>query len=150
MSSQTDNPKLVVAAVDEYRLVWDVDGLKRYVSISCSESYWLTDWTRYAMDLVLTHDDRYLITDASAPSPDGLVDLSCGILTPLPAFSTHIDKIHNSLRTSHASDKSQGAMACKLDRGSSLAVTIGIAGEAIRGLCAEIDLNLRGGKGGAA
>lgn len=102
------------------------------------------------MDLLLTHDDRYLITDGAAPSPDGLVDLSCGPLTPIPSFSSHIDKIHNSLRTSHASnksDKSQAAMAVKLDKGSSMAVTIGIVGEAVRGLCAEIDLALSGGKG---
>lgn len=102
------------------------------------------------MDLLLTHDDRYLITDGSAPSPDGLVDLSCGPLIPIPAFSAHIDKIHNSLRTSHASDnsdKSEAAMAVKLDRGSSMAVTIGIVREAVRGLCAEIDLSLSGGKG---
>lgn len=98
------------------------------------------------MDLLLTHDDRYLITDASAPSPDGLVDLSCGPLTPIPAFAAHIDKIHNSLRTSHSADKTSGAMAVKLDKGSSMAVTIGIVGEAVRGLCAEIDLSLSGGK----
>lgn len=148
-SSTTDNPKLVVTAVDEYRLVWDAEGPKRYVQ--CPFRY--VDMTKpadndsYAMDLFLTHDDRYLITDASAPSSDGLVDLSCGPLTPIPSFSAHIDKIHNSLRTSHSSDKSQGAMAIKLDKGSSMAVTIGLVGEAVRGLCAEIDLNLGGGKG---
>ena len=98
------------------------------------------------MDLFMNSDDRYLITDASAPAPDGLVDLFCGPLSPLPSFSAHIDKIHNSLRTSHASDKASGAMAVKLDKGSSMAVTIGIAGEAIRGLCAEIGLSLSGGK----
>lgn len=101
---------------------------------------------RYAMDLSLLHDGRYLITDASAPLPDGLIDLSCGPLLPIPAFQAHIAKIYDSLRTSYRNDKTQGVLAAKLDKGKSMAVNIGVAGEVVRGMCAEIDLAISGNK----
>lgn len=97
------------------------------------------------MDVSLSREDHYLITDAAAPSPDGLVDLSCGPLTPIPSFPAHIDKIYNSLRTSYSGGKAQGVLAIKLDKGSSLAVKVGVVGEVVRGLCAEIELGVLGG-----
>lgn len=145
-TSTTEYPKLVVIGVDEYRLVWDAEGSKRCV-VTTGFVERTTHWPRYAMDLSLSRDDHYLITDAAAPSPDGLVDLSCGPLTPLPSFPATVDKIYNSLRVSHSGDKAQGVLAVKLDKGSSLGVKIGVVGEVVRGLCAEIDLGVNGGGG---
>lgn len=99
------------------------------------------------MDILLVPGERYFIADASAPAPDGLVDLSCGPLTPIPSFASHIDKIYGSLRTSYAADKEKGVLAFKLDKGASIAVNVGVAAEVVRGLCAEVDLSVGAGKG---
>lgn len=100
---------------------------------------------RYAVDITLLPDDRYLLSDASFPSPDGLVDLSCGTLTPLPDFASAVDKTYGSLRTAEAGDHAQEVLAVKLDRGSSLVVRVRVIGEAVRCLCREIEATLGDG-----
>jgi hypothetical protein len=98
--------------------------------------------SRFAIDITLLPDDRYLIIDASSPSPDGLVDLSCGTLTPLPDFSTAIDNTYESLRTAQAGEMARGVLAVKVDQGQSLAVRVSVIGEVVRGLCNEISAAL--------
>jgi hypothetical protein len=89
-------------------------------------------------------NDRYLLTDSSHPSPDGLVDISCGPLSPITNLSTIIDKIYTTLR---ASNKGGKVLAIKMDKGESLAVDVGVIGEVVRGISSEIDGRLFGGKG---
>jgi hypothetical protein len=103
----------------------------------------LTD--RYALTIHLIPNDRYLLTDTSTPAPDGLVDISCGALSPIPDLSTIIDKIYATLRSS--SGNRGKVLAIKMDRGESMAVDVGVIGEAVKGISAEIDGRLFGGKG---
>jgi hypothetical protein len=100
--------------------------------------------SRYAIDIHLLSDDRYLITDASSPSPDGLVDLSCGTITPLPDLSTAVDRVYNTLRTAHTAETARGVLAVKLDDGNSLVARVGVIGDVVRGLCGEIDAIVAG------
>lgn len=99
----------------------------------------------YALTIHLIPNDRYLLIDASTPAPDGLVDVSCGPLTPIPDLETIIDKTYKALRTS--SGKEGKVLAIKMDQGESLAVNVGVIGEVVRGISAEIDGKLSGGKG---
>jgi hypothetical protein len=108
----------------------------------------LTD--RYALTIHLIPNDRYLITDTSTPAPDGLVDISCGPLTPIPDLSTIIDKTYTTLRTSNKGKEEGGkVLAIKMDKGESLAVDVGVIGEVVRGISADIGDKLFGGKGHA-
>jgi hypothetical protein len=102
-------------------------------------------WPRHALTIHLIPNDRYLLTDTSIPAPDGLVDISCGPLSPIPDLSTIIDKTYSTLRSS--SGNGGKVLAIKMDRGESLAMEVGVIGEVVRGISAEIDGRLFGGKG---
>lgn len=54
------------------------------------------------MDINLVQHDRYILSDASAPQPDGLIDLSCGSLTPIPSFEDIVSRCYTTLKGSVA------------------------------------------------
>jgi hypothetical protein len=57
-----------------------------------------------------------------------------------------IDKIYSTLRSS-SSGKGGKVLAIKMDKGESLAVDVSVTGEVVKGITAEIDGRLFGGKG---
>ena len=101
--------------------------------------------TRHALTIHLIPNDRYLLIDTSAPAPDGLVDISCGPLSPIPDLVSIIDKIYSSLRSS-SNGKGGKVLAIKMDKGESIAVDVGVVGDVVKGISAEIDGKLFGGK----
>jgi hypothetical protein len=102
---------------------------------------------RYALTIHLIPNDRYLLVDTSTPSSDGLIDISCGPLTPIPELLVVFDKIYSSLRSSYRDDseKAGKVLAIKMDKGESLAVNVEVIREVVHGICAEIDGRLSGG-----
>lgn len=101
------------------------------------------DEDSHALTIHLIPHDRYLITDTSTPAPDGLVDISCGPLSPIPDLVTIIDKTYTTLRSSTKVGK---VLAIKMDKGESLAVDVAVIGEVVRGISAGIDGKLFGAK----
>jgi hypothetical protein len=105
-------------------------------------------YCRYALTIHLIPNDRYLLADTSTPSSDGLIDISCGPLTPIPELSVILDKIYTTLRTAYRNDseKAGKVLAIKMDKGESLAVNVEVIREVVHGICAEIDGRLTGSK----
>lgn len=79
--SASEFPALVVRSVFEYRFVWDQFGT-----------------TRFALDITLSGNCRsFLLSDGARPR-QGEMDLSCGVLTPVPNFDRVVQKGYQAAR----------------------------------------------------
>ncbi|EKD02252.1 hypothetical protein A1Q2_03399 [Trichosporon asahii var. asahii CBS 8904] len=81
--SASEFPALVVRSVFDYRFVWDQFGT-----------------TRFALDITLSGNCRsFLLSDGARPRPPSeQVDLSCGVLTPIPNFDRVVQKGYQAAR----------------------------------------------------
>jgi hypothetical protein len=105
------------------------------------------DSRRYAVDILLIQNDRYVLSDATLPRYDGLADTSCGPLTPIPAFESIIDKCYQALRTQSQAEnqsvkgkkKASKMTGVKLDGGKSLMCVVDVVADVMRNMCRAIE-----------
>ncbi|ORY27374.1 hypothetical protein BCR39DRAFT_589263 [Naematelia encephala] len=132
-SSTAEFPALVVRGVSEFKLIWDVEGVRRY-----------------GLDWKLVRNGRWIVKDACLSD-----DQSCGIITPIPGWKERVveDAFQRLKSTDRDKDKTDGqgsgdgtttttgtsVLAVKVDGGAGLMCDGKIVGDIVRGVCADVE-----------